>query len=59
MARDVGEYVYNGLYRYDNLLGYTIDNVVPCCGKCNRMKMDLSIEELFEHMRKMLGHFCA
>ncbi|MGH7975009.1 MAG: hypothetical protein ACREBR_05760 [bacterium] len=35
-----------GLDRYDNdqLIGYTKENVVPCCRICNRMKMDLTIE---------------
>lgn len=29
---------YNGLDRMDSDKGYTIDNVVPCCGNCNRHK---------------------
>jgi hypothetical protein len=38
-------YVYNGLDRVDNSKGYTIDNVVPCCGICNHTKATLSQDE--------------
>ena len=29
---------HRGLDRYDNSKGYTEDNVVPCCSKCNYLK---------------------
>lgn len=28
----------NGIDRFDNLLGYTIENARPCCSTCNIMK---------------------
>jgi len=28
----------NGIDRLNNDIGYTLDNSVPCCGYCNRMK---------------------
>lgn len=35
------------LDRKDSSLGYSIDNVVACCAKCNRFKLDyLSYEEM-------------
>jgi hypothetical protein len=37
-SANTGEIVYNGLDRVDNTKGYTIDNVVPCCKKCNHAK---------------------
>lgn len=34
---------YNGIDRADNKKGYEKENIVPCCGPCNRAKRDLSI----------------
>jgi 5-methylcytosine-specific restriction endonuclease McrA len=38
-------YIYNGIDRVDNSLGYTLDNVVPCCKQCNRAKGALTTQE--------------
>lgn len=38
-------HTYNGPDRVDNSLGYTIDNVVPCCGICNRAKQAMSYDD--------------
>ena len=40
-----GDYVYNGLDRVDNIKGYTIDNVVPCCKQCNTSKNNLTLQD--------------
>ena len=40
-----GSYTYNGIDRVDNSKGYTLSNCVPCCGACNRAKMDMSQNE--------------
>lgn len=39
------DYVYNGIDRVDNTKGYTLDNCVPCCKKCNQAKMNLPVEQ--------------
>lgn len=36
--RTNGAYVYNGIDRKDNKIGYVLDNVVPCCSQCNYVK---------------------
>jgi hypothetical protein len=37
-----GTYVYSGIDRVDNALGYEPGNCVPCCGACNRAKGAMS-----------------
>lgn len=51
-----GEYIYNGIDRIDNNIGYTTDNVVPCCEICNIMKMALSQEEFLNHIKRIYEH---
>ncbi len=40
--------VYNGVDRVDSSRGYTLDNCVPCCYKCNIAKSDMTRAEFFE-----------
>jgi len=37
-GKTTGAFVYNGIDRKDNVLGYIEGNVLPCCGFCNRLK---------------------
>jgi len=43
----------NGVDRIDSLIGYTIDNCIPCCTSCNYAKHKLTQEEFFEKIRKI------
>lgn len=49
-----GDYIYNGLDRIDNNLGYELSNVVACCKTCNMMKQTLSVKQLIEHIKLVL-----
>jgi hypothetical protein len=40
-----GSFAFHGIDRVDNLKGYTIDNVVPCCSTCNMAKAQMTIDE--------------
>ena len=40
-----GEYIYNGIDRVDNSIGYTEKNTVPCCKDCNYAKKERSTDE--------------
>ena len=40
-----GEFVYSGMDRKNNDIGYLQGNVVPCCKNCNHMKKDMSVSE--------------
>ncbi len=45
-----GGFVYSGIDRVDNRIGYTFDNSVPCCHLCNWMKKDLTSEDFLDHV---------
>ena len=47
---------YNGIDRVDSSKNYTLDNCVPCCSYCNKMKMDYSKDFWLSHMKKILVH---
>lgn len=48
---------YNGLDRVDNNIGYTSNNVLPCCIRCNRGKGDLSLEDFIEWLKNISQNF--
>lgn len=40
-----------GLDRIDNSLGYSADNVLPCCARCNRVRNNyFSVDEMHKHI---------
>ena len=51
-----GEWYYTGIDRYDNTKGYTLENSVPCCKKCNAIKTNMSIDELAAQIEKIYAH---
>ena len=52
-----GPYIYNGIDRRDNNLGYTCANSVSCCGTCNMRKNDSSEAEFLLWIQKVHSHF--
>jgi hypothetical protein len=40
----------NGIDRVDNMKGYVLGNVVPCCGVCNSTKGTRAIPDLLAHL---------
>jgi hypothetical protein len=43
----------HGLDRIDSSKGYTLDNVRPCCTKCNKIKNDMTEEEFYSHIESI------
>jgi hypothetical protein len=48
-----GDYVYNGIDRVDNALGYIRGNVVPCCRQCNSAKNTLALARFDQWIQKV------
>lgn len=48
-----GKFLYNGIDRMDNTKGYDINNCVPCCGQCNRMKLNYTYESFLDRIKKI------
>lgn len=48
-----GDFVYMGIDRKDNLMGYTHENCVPCCRICNRAKNSLSFDEFVSWISRL------
>lgn len=44
---------YNGIDRVDNNRGYELDNVVTCCGLCNKMKLNFTQEDFFQTIKRI------
>lgn len=51
-----GDFVYNGFDRVDNTRGYTLNNVVACCRKCNVAKGKMSISEFSIWLNSVWGN---
>jgi hypothetical protein len=52
-VRDNATYVYNGIDRILNNIGYTSTNCVSCCFDCNRMKGTMSYEKFILQCQKI------
>lgn len=39
-----GDYIFNGIDRKNNEMGYTFSNSLPCCKICNRAKSNMDYE---------------
>lgn len=53
-----GEYVYNGIDRKNNSIGYVLDNCVSCCKTCNFAKHQLGYNEFLNHVKRIYDfHF--
>ena len=56
LAKDSGDFLFTGIDRIDNDLGYTPSNSAPCCTTCNKMKLDMSEEAFYRHIKRICSH---
>lgn len=50
----LGNYIYNGIDRKDNNIGYIYYNALPCCGACNKAKGNMSYEDFKEYIKRLV-----
>lgn len=46
-------FVYGGIDRINNKVGYLMENVVPCCAVCNRAKGVLTPQEFYAWVKRI------
>lgn len=54
-----GGYIANGIDRKDSMLGYTKDNIVPCCSACNFAKGTMTYEEFMQLVKRIYLYWIA
>lgn len=54
-----GDYRYNGLDRIDSSIGYTLNNVVPCCKHCNYAKRQMTYKEFKDWIFSVNDHLLS
>jgi len=54
--KDIDKYtvVCSGIDRSDNNKGYTLENSLPCCTRCNIIKHRFDTEDFYNHIKKIL-----
>jgi len=50
------KYIYNGIDRIDNALGYILENSITCCKYCNIAKHDRSYRDYLDWVRRSYEH---
>ena len=55
--KDAENFLYNGLDRKDNGIGYLFGNVVTCCIRCNKAKGTLGYSEFLRYLKQVAEHY--
>lgn len=51
------KFIYNGIDRLNNSMGYAVSNCVPCCKHCNRAKDTRTVEEFKQWVAAVHSHW--
>ena len=51
-----GDFVYNGIDRVDNSLGYVVSNCVTCCEICNRAKRHMLYDDFLDWILQLVNY---
>jgi hypothetical protein len=55
-AKDGAHFYYNGVDRLDNSLAHNLENIVPCCYWCNFAKMELTLLEFQDWIKRIQNY---
>ena len=53
---NTGDFIYNGIDRVDNKIGYEYSNCVSCCKICNIAKQSLTQEDFLHWIENVYNH---
>ena len=56
LRRQYNSYLYNGIDRIENHIGYALENCVPCCKTCNFAKSTMTADEFYDWIRRVHAH---
>lgn len=56
MRGNIGAFLYNGIDRLANYLGYFPENCVSCCGVCNIAKQDMPLHQFMTWLARVSEH---
>ena len=48
-----GGYIYSGLDRINNAIGYLPENTAPCCWLCNRAKAEMPLDQFLDWIKRV------
>lgn len=54
--KDEEKFIYNGIDRIDNSIGYVLENCVSCCDRCNTAKSSSSKKEFEDWIDRIYNH---
>lgn len=49
-------FICNGIDRKSNDLGYTLENSIPCCFRCNQMKSNMSFDAFIQSIKAIAAY---
>lgn len=58
-SKSATTYIYNGLDRVNNGVGYIDNNVVPSCHKCNQAKRAMTFDEFINWAKRLSNNITA
>lgn len=58
-TRKSGGYMFNGIDRVNNDVGYIESNCVPCCGVCNYMKSATPVNDFRDWIIQVYDHWAS